>query len=60
MGAMRTRAVIAQAKGILIERLKITEDMAFTVLSRASQNSNVKVHEVPCELVVTGVLHGSP
>jgi GAF domain-containing protein len=58
--AMKTRAVIEQAKGILVERFKITEDMAFTVLSRASQNTNVKLYDVASELVMTGVLNGAP
>jgi AmiR/NasT family two-component response regulator len=58
--AMRSRAVIEQAKGILVERFKITEDMAFTVLSRASQNTNVKLYDVASELVMTGVLNGAP
>lgn len=58
--AMKTRAVIEQAKGILVERHKITEDMAFTVLARASQQTNVRLHEVASELVSTGVLSGAP
>ena len=31
--AMKSRAVIEQAKGVLVERFKITEEMAFTMLS---------------------------
>jgi GAF domain-containing protein len=58
--AMRTRAVIDQAKGILVERFKITEDMAFTVLSRASQNSNIKLSDIAEQLVTTGLLRGQP
>ena len=56
--AMKTRSVIDQAKGILVERFKITEDAAFAVLSRASQNSNIKVSAVADQLVTTGVLRG--
>jgi GAF domain-containing protein len=56
--AMKSRAVIDQAKGILMERFKITEDMAFTLLSRASQTSNIKLRDIAEELVTTGSLHG--
>jgi GAF domain-containing protein len=54
--AMASRASIEQAKGILMERHKITEDQAFTLLSRASQNANIKLREVADELVRTGAL----
>jgi hypothetical protein len=56
--AMKTRAVIEQAKGILIERYKINEDKAFKVLTRSSQVQNVKLRKVAEELVTTGVLGG--
>ncbi|OMQ15779.1 antitermination regulator [Modestobacter sp. VKM Ac-2676] len=54
--AMATRAVIEQAKGILMERHKITGDQAFTVLTHASQRRNVKLRDVADELVATGEL----
>ena len=54
--AMASRAVIEQAKGILMERHKVTEDQAFTVLTRASQNANIKLRDVADELVRTGAL----
>lgn len=57
--AMKSRAVIDQAKGILMERFKLTEEAAFTLLARASQNSNIKLRDVADELVSTGVLHRS-
>lgn len=57
--AMKSRAVIEQAKGILVERFKITEDMAFTMLARASQTTNIKLREVASELVTTGLLRGA-
>jgi GAF domain-containing protein len=56
--AMKSRAVIEQAKGILMERYKISEDRAFAVLTRASQQSNVKLREVADELVRSGSLPG--
>jgi GAF domain-containing protein len=57
--AMASRAVIEQAKGILMERYKITAEQAFTLLTHASQRSNVKLRDVAEELVATGVLRGS-
>jgi GAF domain-containing protein len=58
--AMKSRAVIEQAKGVLVERFKVTEEMAFTILSRASQDANVKLRDIASELVTTGVLRGGP
>jgi hypothetical protein len=49
--AMESRAVIDLAKGILSFALTMTADEAFTVLSRRSQNTNIKVHDLATELV---------
>ena len=57
--AMESRSVIEQAKGILMERYKITSEQAFTLLTHASQRSNVKLREIAEELATTGVLRGS-
>jgi GAF domain-containing protein len=57
--AMKTRAAIEQAKGILMERYKITEDRAFAVLTRASQTSNIKLRTIAQDLIDTGTLHGT-
>jgi GAF domain-containing protein len=54
--ALESRAVIDQAKGILIERHKLTADQAFQLLARVSMNSNRKVREVAEHLVLTGEL----
>jgi GAF domain-containing protein len=54
--AMKTRAVIEQAKGILMERYKITDDRAIAVLTRTPQQSNIKLREVAGQLVRTGSL----
>ncbi|WP_138757842.1 GAF and ANTAR domain-containing protein [Modestobacter altitudinis] len=56
--AMVSRAMIEQAKGILMERHKMTADAAFTVLSHASQNNNLKLREVADHLVTTGEVLG--
>ena len=52
--ALRTREVIGQAQGILMERERITADQAFEVLRRASQRMNVKLRSVAESLVETG------
>lgn len=54
LGALRTRDVIGQAQGILMERDRITADQAFAVLRRASQRMNVRLLEVAQNLVETG------
>jgi GAF domain-containing protein len=54
--AMISRAYIEQAKGILMERHKITEDEAFTILTHASQRTNTKLRDVAVELVRTGAV----
>ena len=48
--AMKSRAVIEQAKGILMAQGR-TADEAFQILVRASQRENVKLREVATELV---------
>jgi AmiR/NasT family two-component response regulator len=53
---MMSRGLIEQAKGMLMERHKIKEDEAFTVLTRASQQTNTKLRDVAAELVQTGTL----
>jgi GAF domain-containing protein len=54
--ALESRAVIDQAKGILIERHKLTPDRAFQLLAQASMNANRKVRDVADQLVHTGEL----
>lgn len=58
--AMATRTLIGQAQGILMERLKLTPNQAFAVLSRLSMESHVKVREVARRLVETGQIPGRP
>jgi GAF domain-containing protein len=55
---MVSRALIEQAKGILMERHKVKEDEAFTILTHASQRTNTKLRDVAGELVRTGTLPG--
>jgi AmiR/NasT family two-component response regulator len=44
--ALRSRDVIGQAKGILMERRGITAQEAFDILRRTSQDLNVKLAQV--------------
>lgn len=54
--AVQTRDLIGQAKGILMERFKMTETVAFAALVRESQHSNVKLRIVCQDLCDTGEL----
>jgi AmiR/NasT family two-component response regulator len=54
--ALESRAVIDQAKGILIERYKLTPDAAFQLLARVSMHANRKVRDIADDLVHTGEL----
>ncbi|MHA7283896.1 GAF and ANTAR domain-containing protein [Arthrobacter sp. TMS2-4] len=56
--AVDSRDVIGQAKGILMERHKITGAQAFIVLSMASQHSNTKLRDVADYLITSGELPG--
>jgi AmiR/NasT family two-component response regulator len=49
--AMASRAVIEQAKGVLMGRHAIDETQAFEVLRRHSQNRNVKLRTLAAEIV---------
>ena len=52
--ALLTRDVIGQAKGILMERLKLTPEAAFNVLRHASSALEEKLHTVALDLAETG------
>ena len=52
--ALDTRDLIGQAKGILMERYKITAQQAFLLLSRASSELNIKLHDVAEQLTISG------
>ena len=58
--ALANRDVIGQAKGILMERHRITADAAFSYLSQASQDVNMKLTSVARHLVETGELLSVP
>ena len=54
--ALINRDLIGQAKGILMERYKISSHQAFVLLSTASSQANMKLSEVAEHLAVTGDL----
>jgi hypothetical protein len=54
--AVARRDLIGQAKGILMERFKVTADQAFSVLVRVSQDRNEKIFDIAEELTQTGYL----
>ena len=51
---MSSRDLIGQAKGILMERYKITAEQAFLVLTRVSQQHNIKLRVLAERLAATG------
>ncbi len=56
--ALDVRDLIGQAKGVLMERHRLTGDQAFARLVRVSQTTNTKLVEVARRLVETGELAG--
>lgn len=58
--AVDSRDLIGMAKGVLVERFRLTPDRAFAVLVRASQHSNRKLLDLSRELVDTGSLDAGP
>ena len=58
--AMASRAVIEQAKGVLMGRHGVNETDAFELLRRHSQNTNVKVRAVAAEIVRSVVTGSTP
>jgi GAF domain-containing protein len=57
--ALESRAVIEQAKGIIMSQSKIGATEAFTILVRASQNQNRKLRAIATE-IVERYTNGSP
>lgn len=55
--ALDSRDLIGQAKGILMERYKISGSQAFDLLVRSSQNTNTKLRDVADQLAATGELN---
>jgi GAF domain-containing protein len=51
--AIDARKLIGQAQGILMERFDLTDEQAFAVLRRYSQDNNVKLRDVAQRLIDT-------
>ena len=49
--ALRTRSMIGQAVGIIMERYELNDERAFAFLTRLSQHRNVKLRLVAAEIV---------
>ncbi|NNH23628.1 GAF and ANTAR domain-containing protein [Pseudokineococcus marinus] len=56
--ALANRDLIGQAKGVLMERHKVTSQQAFDLLVRASQDANRKLVDVAEALTATGDVGG--
>jgi GAF domain-containing protein len=52
--ALDTRDTIGMAKGVLIERFKVSPEAAFQMLVRASQEHNIKLNQVADLVMHTG------
>ena len=50
---LASRSVIDQAIGIVMAQQRCPDPEAFALLSRASQNRNIKVHDLAAEIVTT-------
>jgi GAF domain-containing protein len=56
--ALTSRDIIGQAKGILMERHRLTADQAFAALVEVSQRTHRRLRNVADELAATGELTG--
>lgn len=52
--ALDNRDLIGQAKGILMERFKVDDVTAFTLLAEAASRTNRKVRDIAAHLAHTG------
>ncbi|GAB2840398.1 GAF and ANTAR domain-containing protein [Actinoallomurus bryophytorum] len=52
--SIASRTDIGQATGIVMERHKVAEDQAFAMLSKASQDNNIKLRELARHVIDTG------
>ncbi|PWW23966.1 ANTAR domain-containing protein [Geodermatophilus normandii] len=52
--SLESRAVIDQAKGVLMERFELTADQAFDALTRVSDQTDTEVRDLAADLVRTG------
>ncbi|GAA2094868.1 GAF and ANTAR domain-containing protein [Streptomyces albiaxialis] len=57
--ALETRNEIGEALGIVMERYTLTEEQAFAVLRRSSQDRNVKLRDIARTVARTGEIPGA-
>jgi GAF domain-containing protein len=58
--AIKTREIIGEAKGILMAQEGVSEDEAFDMLKRVSQNQNVKLRDIAHKVVDEAVKKAPP
>ena len=58
--ALQSRDTIGQAKGILMERYRLTADQAFQLLRKVSQERNIKLRDLAEQVTTTGQLPSEP
>jgi GAF domain-containing protein len=58
--ALESRAIVDEAKGILVQRHRLTPDLAFHLLARAAGRTGRTLPQVAGHLIATGELLGSP
>ncbi|PFG33176.1 GAF and ANTAR domain-containing protein [Sanguibacter antarcticus] len=56
--ALHTRNIIGQAQGIIMERYSVGAEQAFSVLSRVSQETNMKLSVVATQVAAQRVIPG--
>lgn len=57
--ALETRNDIGEALGIIMERHKVSEEQAFAVLRKSSQDHNIKLRDIARTVIRTGRLPGT-
>lgn len=57
--AMASRHTIGEAIGIVMERYDVSEDQAFAVLTKSSQDHNIKLRDVARTVTETGEVPGA-
>ena len=58
--ALASRDIIGQAKGIVMERFHIDADHAFALITRLSQEQNIKLHTIATQLITDATKPTAP
>ena len=51
--ALHSRVVIEQAKGVLVERFRLSPDQAFAALRSGARSARIRVHSLAAEVVAS-------